>query len=256
MSVDLSLTVLSLPIREGTPWPRPKCPKCNFGYIGFSDPSHDESFESFSARNQLEFEPEWICGTFEVRGECENPMCRQIVHGAGDYTVGFSPNSNLDYEYQPSYVHFYSVKQIHPSILIMSVPDSAPEVVREGILRASRVLFPDPGLAATALRATVERFLTSEDIAAVGKSGQFRSAHDRITEWKNVDESRSPIAELLFAVKWIGNAGTHEVSDLTTAEVLEGAKVLNEAFHKLFTAAGIEEYARSVNAAKGPSRIK
>ena len=118
------------------------------------------------------------------------------------------------------------------------------------------MLFADPGLAATALRATVERFLTSENISAIDEKGRFRSVHKRIEEWRDASESRIPIAELLFAVKWIGNAGTHEVSDLTIAEVLEGAEVLNEAFHKLFTAASIEEYARSVNAAKGPSRSK
>lgn len=67
-------------------------------------------------------------------------------------------------------------------MLLMPIPKSAPEEVREGVLRASRVLFADPGLAATALRATVELFLTSQGISAVSTNGEFRSADSRITE--------------------------------------------------------------------------
>ena len=139
-------------------------------------------------------------------------------------------------------------------MLMMSIPKSAPDEVREGVLRASRVLFADPGLAATALRATVERFLTSEGISATRPTGQFRNAHERIKEWRDADPDRPAVADLFFAVKWLGNVGTHEDSDLTAMEVLDGARVLDEAFHRLFTGPDIDAQARTINAAKGPSR--
>lgn len=122
------------------------------------------------------------------------------------------------------------------------------------MLRASRVLFADPGLAATALRATVERFLSSEGISTTRSTGQFRNVHEHIKEWRDADSNRPSVADLLFAVKWLGNAGTHEDSDLTTIEVLDGARVLNEAFHRLFTGPDIDAHAQAINAAKGPSR--
>lgn len=139
-------------------------------------------------------------------------------------------------------------------MLMMPVPKSAPDEVREGVMRASRVLFADAGLAATALRATVERFLTAEGIAAIRSTGQFRNAHERIQEWRDADTSRPPVADLFFAVKWLGNVGTHEDSDLTTMEVLDGARVFDEAIHRLFTGPDIEARAQTINAAKGPSR--
>lgn len=120
--------------------------------------------------------------------------------------------------------------------------------------RASRVLFADPGLAATALRATVELFLTSEGIASRRTNGKFRSAHERIVEWVNADTDRPAVKDLFFAVKWLGNSGTHEDSDLTAIEVLDGARVLEEAFHRLFTGTEIEAHARSIIAAEGPPR--
>lgn len=97
--------------------------------------------------------------------------------------MDYSQKSNRDdeFEYQGlPYSSFYNDTHLHPPMLIMPIPQSAPDEVRDGALRASRVLFADPGLAATALRATVERFLTFEGIAATGPKGQFRSAHERI----------------------------------------------------------------------------
>ncbi|WP_161962550.1 DUF4145 domain-containing protein [Nocardioides speluncae] len=108
------------------------------------------------------------------------------------------------------------------------------------------MLFADPGLAATALRATVERFLTSESVSATNSTGRFRSAHERIEEWRDADPNRPPVADLFFAAKWLGNAGTHEDSDLSTIEVLDGARVLDEAFHRLFTGPDIDAHAQTI----------
>ncbi|WP_460826582.1 DUF4145 domain-containing protein [Nostocoides australiense] len=253
MPVDPALSVLAKPLESGQAWPRPSCPTCQSGFVRFSSPTEVESHESSSARGHDAFEPEWITGTFVVQGECENPECRQSIHGTGNYGVDYSDRSNYD-DYGPSYSSYYTITHLHPPMLMMPIPGSAPDNVREGVLRASRVLFADPGLAATALRATVELFLTHAGVAATTPSGKFRSAHERIEEWRDADPGRPEVADLLFAVKWLGNAGTHEDADLTVIEVLDGARVLDEAFHRLFTGPDIQARARRINAAKGPSR--
>lgn len=255
MAVDPALPLFAKPIEQGQPWPRPACPTCGSGFVRFDKPASSESWASASVHDHEAFEPEWITGTFVARGECENPECRQAVHATGDYSVNYAKEP-WDYSYQagPYYSEYYAVATIHPALAIMPIPAAAPEQVREGIKRASRVLFADPGLAATALRATVERFLTVEGIAAQGADGKFLSAHARIQEWSSADPDRPQVADLLFAVKWLGNAGTHEDSDLTAIEVLDGARVLDEAFHRLFTGPDIEAHARSINSNKGPVR--
>ncbi|MEN0084971.1 MAG: DUF4145 domain-containing protein [Leifsonia sp.] len=254
--MDAALSDLARPIESEQPWPRPACPSCDSGYIGFSSPIEQESHTSATLHDHPAFEPEWISGTFVVRGQCENPDCQQTVQAIGDYRVDYAQKSRSDdFGYQGvEYSSYYSVAHLHPPLLMMPIPKSAPDEVREGVLRASRVLFTDPGLAATALRATVERFLTAEGISANRSDGQFRSAHERIKEWGDANPNRPPVADLFFAVKWLGNAGTHEDSDLTTMEVLDGARVLDEAFHRLFTGPDIDAHARRINAAKGPSR--
>lgn len=249
MSVDPALFELAKAIESDQPWPRPLCPKCGQGHVRFSKPSESPTLMSDEEKEHLD--PEWITGTFTIQGQCENDGCQQAVHGTGDYSVGMSQKSwREEYDYYSSY---YIVRHLHPPVMMMPVPKAATDQVRDAIVRASRVLFADPGLAATALRATVEVFLTTQGIASTSTTGSFRSAHERIQEWGDADPDRPQLADLFFAVKWLGNAGTHEVSDLDVTQVLEGARVLNEAFHRLFTAPGIDAHAQTLNADKGPT---
>jgi hypothetical protein len=212
-----------------------------------------------SARNHSAFEPEWVAGTFSVLGECENPECGQKMHGTGDYTVAYAKKSVSDEPWQdpqPEYSEYYQLSHLYPAPRLIQPPKSAPGEVQEGLLRAARVLLADAGLAGTALRASVERFLTSEGISAVDSSGRFRNAHVRIQEWGATDVGRKSVANLFLAIKWLGNAGTHEDSDLTILEVLEGADVLDEAFHRVYTGPDIDARAQSINSARGPNRGK
>jgi hypothetical protein len=200
------------------------------------------------------WEPEFIFGTFRADAECENSDCRQVVIAVGTYTVGYARESiDRDYPGIP-YSSFYAVEYLTPSLPLIQVPNGTPEEVQDGVLRASRLLFADPGLAATALRATVERYLTSEGVAGLDSNGRFLSLAARIEGWRGAGQARDKVAQLLTAVRWIGNAGTHEMSDLTVADVLDGVEFLDEAFHALFVGPDIDSRAQAINAAKGPSR--
>lgn len=254
MPVNRALSALATTIESGQPWPRPSCPNCESGYIGFAEPTEDESHESAPHHSHEAFEPDWVRGTFVVRGQCENRDCQLAVHGTGDYFVAYSRQAD-DYDSRgPIYSSHYNLTHLHPPMLIMPIPEAAPEEVREGVLRASRVLFADSGLAATALRSTVERFLSTQGIASISGSGRFQSASERIDQWLAVDRKRKPVADLLSAVKWLGNAGTHEDSALTITEVLEGASMLDEALHRLYTGPDIDAHAQIINTARGPFR--
>lgn len=258
MAVDDVLYSLSKPLESGQPWPRPLCPTCEKGFMGFSDPIEYQSEKSRSACEHWAAEPEWIEGQFIVAGVCENPECKQPAWMMGKYSVDIAKESWPDDQFEefvsPAYSSYYEVQDVYPPLKLMPIPASAPQIVGGGIRRASKILFADPGLAATALRATIELFLTTEGISILDSDGKFRSAHARIKEWEEAEESRPQIADLFYAVKWLGNAGTHEDSDLTLVEVLDGARVLDEAFHRIFTGPDIQTKATYINSEKGPVR--
>lgn len=149
---------------------------------------------------------------------------------------------------------FFSVEVIHPAPIIMSFPASAPSAVRNGIIRASKVLFADPGLAATALRSTVEGFLTEAGVGSRASSGGFRSLERRLTDWCDGNPTHSQVANLLDAIRWLGNEGTHEDANLTVAEVMEGATILDEALHRWYTGPDLEAKAAAIIGARGSVR--
>src|SRR6218665_803081 len=66
----------------------------------------------------------WWWGRLGVGGECENPECREAVHGTGNYWVDYSQKSNRDeFEYQCiPYSSYYTVTHLHPPMLMMPIP--------------------------------------------------------------------------------------------------------------------------------------
>lgn len=251
MPRDLQLLRLGRPIEEGTRWPRPTCAACRAGHLKFGEPEYFENGQSWQRRQgHDDWEPDWIFGTFRVDAVCENDDCKQTVVAVGKYEIGFA-EERIE---EASYSAFYRVEYLSPALPLLQMPDGTPKEVQGGVLRASSLLFADPGAAATALRAAVERYLTTAGISRTKKGGGFASLADRIELWRNAAEGREKVAGLLTAIRWIGNAGTHEMSDLTVEDVLDGVEFLDEAFHSLFVGPDIDARAQAINTAKGPPR--
>lgn len=259
MPTDAALFALTKPLESGQAWPRPVCPTCRSGYIGFEEPAATQSFESTSSIGHPMFEPSWVKGTFTVRGECENQSCRQAIHGSGDFRVNESDKSEDEQRLYEGvyYSEYYSLVTLHPAIDLLTLPEAAPDQIRDGVRLASRVFFTDHGLAATALRGTVERFLTTAGVLSKTPNGKFRTLADRLEEWEKAGSDHPRIKPLLTAIRWLGNEGTHEDSKLERAEVITGIHVLDDAFHRIFVSPEIDLQAQGIAAARttgaGPS---
>jgi len=238
-------------IEGETNWPRPICPTCDRGHIGFGEPTTNESGETRHLHGEDWFDPEYIVGSFEARAVCENASCGQVVTALGAYKVVQTTDPNYE---RMEYRHIYQVEFFSPPLTLLPLPEEVPEAVREAVERAAKILFAEPGLAATALRTSVERFLTSEGIEARSPAGHFVNLDTRIKAW-NTSASRKRAADLFLAVKWIGNEGTHEVSDLVVGDVVDGLEFIDEAFHGLYVGPDLDARAGAVNANKGRPKI-
>ncbi|WP_252975324.1 DUF4145 domain-containing protein [Janibacter melonis] len=148
------------------------------------------------------------------------------------------------------YSNYFSLQTLHPAMDLLTLPEAAPEEVRDGVRLASRVFFTDHGLAATALRGTVERFLTSAGVPSKDSKGNFQSLAHRIKEWGKADPDRRRIVPLLTAIRWLGNEGTHEDSKLEPGEVITGIQVLDGAFYQIFVSPEIDIKAQAIAAAR------
>ncbi|WP_436408502.1 DUF4145 domain-containing protein [Agromyces chitinivorans] len=154
--------------------------------------------------------------------------------------------------YVDEYSVYYAVEYFSPPLTLVLLPEGTPQEVCQAVERAARLLYLDPGLAATALRSSVEGYLTSQGVPRTSKSGGFLSLDKRLQDWRNAT-SHEREADLLLAVKWIGNSGTHEAGELTARDVLDGVRFIDEAFHSLYIAPDVDANAQAVSARRGRS---
>ncbi|WP_159072859.1 DUF4145 domain-containing protein [Streptomyces glaucescens] len=138
--------------------------------------------------------------------------------------------------------------------LIQSFGD-CPKQVREMIEAASPVLWVDPSSAANRLRSSVEALMDWEGIprkwSSNGKSYNL-SLHRRIERFKTAKPTFSKAADLLLAVKWIGNVGSHG-SVIRVLDVLDAVDILDRIIQQLYdtSPARIERKAEEIIARKG-----
>jgi hypothetical protein len=100
------------------------------------------------------------------------------------------------------------------------------------------------------MRVAVEDLLTSLGVARFTRTSPRKKIvlHERIARFAKANEA---VAEILEAVKWIGNQGTHE-DTLTVDNVLDGADMFAHALNRVFDAEtkALERKVRAVNAKK------
>lgn len=252
--VDAALRALLAFDREleaGRPWPRPICPSCGEGHVGFGAPTIIENGLSQNAHDHEAWEPEWVFGTFVTNGICENPGCMQSVIVTGKYRVDLA--SELDWDRPPVYTEYLRVEHFSPPLALLNLPEGAPSEVHAAVDRAGRLLYLDPGLAATALRGALEHYLTSEGVELTNAKGGFMRLDDRISVWR-ARTGNERVADLFLAVKWIGNDGTHGATASSVSDVLDGAGFIDEGFHQLFIAPAISAKALFINDARARAR--
>ncbi|MFE5258113.1 DUF4145 domain-containing protein [Streptomyces coelicoflavus] len=144
----------------------------------------------------------------------------------------------------------------------MKLPDSCPAPVKDRVQDAARVIWADAGSAANRLRSAIEELLTAQKIPRtklVTRRGPAQVKRRlRLSTQARIEILRSKeseAADLLEAVKWIGNSGSHEGS-VTVEDVLNGVVLLEHALHTLYDrrAKDLAKIAKQINNRKGPVR--
>ncbi|MEV8529873.1 DUF4145 domain-containing protein [Streptomyces sp. NPDC052000] len=142
-----------------------------------------------------------------------------------------------------------------PELPLIQNFGDCPKRVREMIESASPVLWVDPSSAANRLRSSVEALMDWEGIPRRWSSRAKPydlSLHRRIQRFKDAKPAFSKAADLLLAVKWIGNVGSHG-SAIRVLDVLDAVDILDRIIQQLYdtSAARIEKKAEEIIARKG-----
>lgn len=234
---------------DGPQWPHIPCPSCRRGGLILVDESlvQEETVKSKRNQSHPDWEPDWVYGNFSCLLRCQKPGC-DPVRAVGDTGLYLARSED-------GYVNFYSPKFFLPHLPLIESYDLCPPPIQERIDAAAKIIWADPSSAANRLRSAVEALLDDQGIPRkrIRDGRPFDvSLHSRIVAYKTAKPEHARAADLVLAVKWIGNVGSH-THDLRISDVLDGVEILDHTLDQIYdsTREEIIKKAADIAARKG-----
>jgi hypothetical protein len=215
-----------------------------------------ETSKRWQSEQWDEWEPDWIHGGFHSVLRCGKRTC-DLVRVVGKMVLVADERGGWDGQ---SWVHEFSPLFFHPALPLLQSHEAAPEAVLQRVAAASTVLWADPSSAANRLRSAVEALMDDQGIPrkGSGKKGPFDlTLHKRIENLATAKPAYADAAQMILAVKWIGNVGSHEDA-LKSSNVLDGAEILDFALTEIYDKSrdAIKQLAAEITARKGAPAAK
>ena len=235
-----------------------KCPTCsnNLLKVVVKTFSHEESRESKRMHGSDEWGPENIEYVFSCILKCAGANCGDVVACSGvgyveqyyDYDEDGHPYPDWDDRFYP--------KHFNPPLQLIQIPRGTPEDTKSALGDSFSVVFANPASAANHVRVALEHLLTHLKVKRFTISNNKRrpiSLHARI---ESIPAKYAHVKDLCFALKWVGNAGSHASIDVTLDDVLDIYEIFEELLHEIFSnrSKQAKELAKLINKKKGPNR--
>lgn len=233
------------------------CPTCKKGILIGNRKNFNiqEDNASVKIRTESYWEPEWLSGVFTAIIHCNNSKCQEKVAVIGEMSVE-EENIYDEDEYDSGYRAYEILKPklFIPTLEIFPLNEKLPVQIRINILEAFSLFHADSSSCANKIRIVVENlmnaFKISKTATTKGKRKK-RTLHNRIELFRNKFPDEG---DLLMAIKWIGNVGSHSVESLTKDDTLDGFEILQHVINKLYDneTKRIKSLSKSINKNKGP----
>ena len=251
--MDRSLFHLPFSPQRVPKWP---CPKCKAGHLTLVQKSliHKETPESLREHDHEAWEPDWIRYVFSCLFECANSDCKELFSCCGEGRVDYFEYEDEDHGWAQTHEELFTPKFFSPPLSLMDLPKNCPEEVVRHLSESFALFFADPGAALNSARTAVESVLTNIGIKRFSTSNGKRrpiNLHQRI---QLLPSKYSEIKDLLLAVKWLGNAGSHDGEKPNSGDVRTTYDLLEHALSEIYEEKGkrLKAIAKKVNKKKGP----
>lgn len=240
--------------RENTPdW---LCPRCRKGLLRFVEGHFhaEERKDSKDAHSHEAWDPDWIEYAYSGLLQCVNDNCGEFVANAGKGGVDIDMVIGEDGEPEQVWGDFFRPKYFEPPLQLIDLPDGCPVSVSEPLQESFRLFFSSPSAASNNVRIALEALLTELGVKRFNTKNSkriFLSLHSRISL---LSAKYSELGELLLAIKWLGNAGSHADSIVTIDDVMDAYELIDHVLQELYTqkAKKAKALAKLINKKKGP----
>lgn len=200
------------------------------------------------------WEPDWTRYVFSCLFECTNPKCKDVVACCGTGSVDFVEYEDREQGWVQDAIDRYVPKFFVPPLVLMELPDSYPDTVVNHLRESFALFFANPGAALNCNRSAVEAVLTDLGIkrfSLVNGRRRVISLHKRI---QLLPSKFQEVKDVLLAVKWLGNAASHDGRNVEMADVMMAYDLLEHVLQDIYERKSqkIKAIAKKVNKKKGP----
>ncbi len=248
-----------LPFRKSAN-PQWVCPTCSKGVLKIEADSFrfEETRDSKRAHSHEAWDPEWIDYVYSCSLICSNDNCKEMVSSSGE---GFVV---MDYYYdeqgipEQEWETYFRPKYFFPHLKLFQYPPDITEQVAKELDASFELFFCSPSSAANHVRISLENLLTALKIKRFNTKAKRRlylNLHQRI---ELLPKKHENLQELLLAIKWLGNAGSHSTQSITKDDVMDAYEIMDEVLGVVFPQQkrSARSIAKEINKKKGPRKRK
>ena len=234
------------------------CPTCRQSLLVIKKDSliQSEIPSSKNKHNSEEWEPTDIEYRYSCLFECSNLKCKEIITSSG---IGYIDDNYCFYQDKSpeQWIERYIPKYFYPHLNIFSCPTNTPMEVLNEISISFELFFCNPQSSANHLRISIEHLLTFLKVNRY-TINKYRKrvpikTHDRIIL---LPKKYKHIQVLFYAIKWLGNAGSHCGTPITSDDVLDGYEIMEKILIDLFEDKdkNVQNIANEIHKRKGPRK--
>lgn len=240
--------------------PQWECPKCTKGVLKIDVDSFKfkETRDSKRVRLHEDWDPDWLSYIYSCLLVCSNKSCKEVVSSSGEGFVDMDYYYDEHGEQQVGWETYFRPKYFLPHLKPFQYPRNTPAEVAREIDASFELFFCNPPSAANRVRISLEHLLTELKVKKFNtKDGRrsYLNLHQRI---ELLPKRKEGLKDLLIAIKWLGNAGSHSTKSITMDDVMDAYEIMDEVLAELYPKQkrSVRTIAQEINKKKGPRKRK
>lgn len=170
---------------------------------------------------------------------CSNNRCNEATSCCGNVYFHFEELSTNDIDCcsadelnVKSRQHYYP-KYFYPHLCLFEISELCPESVKQAIEESFATFFSSITATTNSIRISIEALLREHEIPSEDEKGRFISLHRRI-ESISVDSKLYPFKDQLLTLKYMGNDGSHNESEVSKEDIVDAYEVLSDILEKIY----------------------
>lgn len=194
-------------------------------------------------------------GVFTLFLECRDPECLEHVAVSGEASNEcINRPDGMD-----AYVPVYDIWNCFPAIHLFPLSKAWDEQVKGHMLNSFSHFWNDPSSSGNSLRCAIEALMDYCKIPQKRRTQNGKmhrlTLHERIEAWGSKNKDQHELSQLLLAIKWIGNAGSHKAA-LSKKDLIKGYQLTEHVFSEVFDkrTKSLKNLAKRVNRRRGPTK--